>query len=308
MAEASIPVDLLNPGQVFACLGFLEAVDKLLGDAEGGFDWSNETRVRFTLRADSRDNPFGEVLRWLASAEIMECVPPGHVDPTPVGERSATDEDDSTAASAGPLELETYPSRVDEAMARPLRLHCPGGVGVELGHWADGSGRSRFKLYSGNRSACGIATAMLRGIADLWAAEPVELAARPFEVLMPLGGSFNFDARSAWTAMDTGFSIDRQKKKGNIIGVEASPVVQLLAAWGLEHARPTELRSRRGDEVADGGRWVRYGAWSTRVLPMLARPALAGLSVGVPIRSFLFRPRLSGKNKIVTFAQEEVRA
>ena len=25
MAEASIPVDLLNPGQVFACLGFLEA-------------------------------------------------------------------------------------------------------------------------------------------------------------------------------------------------------------------------------------------------------------------------------------------
>jgi hypothetical protein len=35
MAEASIPVDLLNPGQVFACLGFMEAADILLGDAEG---------------------------------------------------------------------------------------------------------------------------------------------------------------------------------------------------------------------------------------------------------------------------------
>jgi CRISPR-associated protein Csx14 len=43
MAEHTIPVDLLNPGQVFACLGFLEAADVLLGDAEGGFDWWSDT-------------------------------------------------------------------------------------------------------------------------------------------------------------------------------------------------------------------------------------------------------------------------
>src|SRR6266568_4243039 len=43
MAEARIPIDLFNPGQVFACLGFLEAADTLLGDARGGFDWSNES-------------------------------------------------------------------------------------------------------------------------------------------------------------------------------------------------------------------------------------------------------------------------
>jgi hypothetical protein len=30
MAEASIPVDLLNPGQVFACLGFMEAAEPAL--------------------------------------------------------------------------------------------------------------------------------------------------------------------------------------------------------------------------------------------------------------------------------------
>ncbi|RMF69984.1 MAG: type I-U CRISPR-associated protein Cas8c, partial [Alphaproteobacteria bacterium] len=51
MAEAAIPVDLFNPGQVFACLGFLEAAEILLGEAEGGFDWSNEADVRFILRA-----------------------------------------------------------------------------------------------------------------------------------------------------------------------------------------------------------------------------------------------------------------
>ena len=32
MAEASIPTDLFNPGQVFACMGFLEAADVLIGD------------------------------------------------------------------------------------------------------------------------------------------------------------------------------------------------------------------------------------------------------------------------------------
>ena len=51
MGAASIPVDLFNPGQVFACLGFLEAADILLGDAEGGFDWLDAGNATFVLRA-----------------------------------------------------------------------------------------------------------------------------------------------------------------------------------------------------------------------------------------------------------------
>ena len=39
MAESTIPVDLRNPGQVFACLGLLEAADVLLGHAVGVFAW-----------------------------------------------------------------------------------------------------------------------------------------------------------------------------------------------------------------------------------------------------------------------------
>lgn len=62
MAEHTIPVDLLNPGQVFACLGFLEAADALLGNAEGGFDWRDEGDVRFALSADGKGNPFGTSL------------------------------------------------------------------------------------------------------------------------------------------------------------------------------------------------------------------------------------------------------
>src|SRR5436309_3344488 len=102
MGEASIPVDLFNPGQVFASLGFLEAADVLLGDAEGGFDWSNETDVHFLLRAAGDENPFTVVLNFLAKAEVYRCAPAGYTDPP--SKRKPTvedDEEESTARSRG---------------------------------------------------------------------------------------------------------------------------------------------------------------------------------------------------------------
>lgn len=84
---------------------------------------------------------------------------------------------------------------------------------------------------------------------------------RPFDVLTPMGGSFNFDPRGAWTAIDAGYSPNDQKHQ-----VAASPVVEFLAAWGLEHARPYEFETRR----------VRYSAWGLPLSPMLARAALTG--------------------------------
>ena len=53
MAESTIPVDLFNPGQVFACLGFMELADVLLGEAAAGFDWSDPKRAVFRLTARS---------------------------------------------------------------------------------------------------------------------------------------------------------------------------------------------------------------------------------------------------------------
>ena len=51
MAEAVDPRRPVQPGQVFACLGFLEAATVLLHDAEGGFDWSEGAKTFFKLRA-----------------------------------------------------------------------------------------------------------------------------------------------------------------------------------------------------------------------------------------------------------------
>lgn len=109
----------------------------------------------------------------------------------------------------------------------------------------------------------------------------------------PHGGSFNFDPRGAWTAIDAGFSPNEHKH-----AIQASPVVEFLAAWGLEHARPDEFDVRQ----------VRYAAWGASLPPMLARAALAGGLVTIPLRRFRFHLDLSGKNEVVTFAQEEPRA
>jgi CRISPR-associated protein Csb3 len=183
---------------------------------------------------------------------------------------------------------------------------------VELGHWADGSIRKSFKLYAGNRSADGIACAMLKGVRkkatgkqkatgqrgdlktkgvmQLWEEDRTALIQRPFDVLTPMGGSFNFDPRGAWTAIDAGYSPNEHKH-----AIQASPVVEFLAAWGLEHARPVEF----------GVRQVRYAVWGALLPPMLARAALGCCFATVPLRRFRFELDLSGKNKVVTFAQEE---
>ena len=77
MAESSIPVDLLNPGQVFACLGILEITDVLLGDAKGAFDWRREQATVFRVSAAKSKPPVQSVMRFLKEARIDARAPVG---------------------------------------------------------------------------------------------------------------------------------------------------------------------------------------------------------------------------------------
>lgn len=308
MAQASIPVDLFNPGQVFACLGFLEAADVLLGRVEGGFDWTNGAEARFDVHADGvGENPFAIVLEFLAKADVRACAPRGY-DPPRLNKKeadkaAAVPRDEQGDASAVLLALDTFPAASGDQNALPVCLVIDSSdptQSLDVSHWADGSSRNDFKLYSGNRSAASIARAMLQGtgekiantsgVAALWAEHPKEMAASPFQLLTPMRGSFNFDPRGGWTPIDAGYSPNDQNHR-----VEASPVVEMLAAIGLEHARPDEFEIRE----------VRYGAWKGLLPPVLARAALGGVRVVNPIRIFRFTLELAGKNKIVTFAREE---
>ncbi|HLI13805.1 MAG TPA: hypothetical protein VKY65_19605 [Alphaproteobacteria bacterium] len=300
MAEASIPVDLLNPGQVFACLGFMEAADILLGGVAGGFDWSKDSNTRFALRATGERNPFEAALEFLAEAEPNRWGPIGYTDPPPKkgetgGDEDVEGDDDmgdvASASQVPPLDLSiTFPAKAGDRMALPIKFGGGNRPVVELDHWADGSSRESFKLYAGNRSADAIARAMLKGVRQLWEEDRAALVNAPFDALTPMGGSFNFDPRGAWTAIDAGYSPNEHKH-----AIEASPVVEFLTAWGLENARPDEF----------GLRQARYAAWGMNLPLLLARPAFAGTLPAIPLRRFRFELNLSGKNKVVTFAQEE---
>jgi CRISPR-associated protein Csx14 len=144
MAQAAIPVDLTNPGQVFACLGLLEAAETLLGDAEGGFEWTRPDKTIFRLRVNGEENPVTAVLGFLASAEPRRWAPVGYADPLPK-KRKADDENeeaDEFEESAGGVDLEwseSFPSSAGDRMSLPIRLGGNNRPVIEVGHWADGS-------------------------------------------------------------------------------------------------------------------------------------------------------------------------
>ena len=320
MAEHSIPVDLFNPGQVFACLGFLEAADVLCGEAQGSFhDWDNNSAAKFRLSTGGDENPFEAVLEFLATeAEIRRVAPRGYVDPPPKKKKSdstGTNDDavSETEAANPPEPTETFMAQKADKTTLPIRFGGGNHSVIELGQWADGSGRETFKLYSGNRSADKIAHDMLngvrnpptkrqkqegqpdtlqtKGIKQLFDEDRNGLINDPFRVT-PMGGSFNFDPRGAWTAIDAGYSPNTQKHT-----VTASPVVEFLTAWGLQNTRPLMSGSK--------GREVRYAVWQEMLPPMLARAAFIRAIPGLTIKYFRFTLALSGKNKIVTFAKQE---
>jgi len=329
MAESIIPVDLFNPGQVFACLGFMEAADILLGNAMGGFDWTSDpARPVFHLCADGDEPPVGAVLAFLADVKPERWAPIGYSDPPPKKSNKNKDEEEEDeeddAESADPAEDETgiirkpalttqahFKSRIGDKNTLPLRMGGGNRPVIELSHWSDKTRPEAFKLYSGNRSAVGIARDMLlgkrakskkngapgelktKGLKQLWDENSKALIETPFDVLTPMGGSFNFDPRGAWTALDAGYSPNEHKGK-NKHSIVASPVVEFLAAWGLEDARPL----RRKDRAA-------YQVWSAGVDPMIARAVIGCTFVLPPCRRFGFDVGRSGKNSIVTFASLE---
>jgi CRISPR-associated protein Csx14 len=279
--HVSIPIDLTNPGQVLACLGLIEAVDSLIGPAEARFDWQDAGESRFFLKAEDSAQPVTDVIAFLAYAKVFACAP----------HDASFPKIDSGSLHA----MDTFPAQEPDVLSLPIRLQdCRDATSAQFGHWADGSGRDNFKLYAGNRSALKIINDMLQAIQLLWKNQHDRLIGDPFGTLCSMGGSFNFDPRGAWTAIDTGYSLN--DLKGQLQQkVMASPVLEILAAWGLEHARPDKTSTRS----------YRYAVWDAYLPPHLARVAFSGHFTAVSQRQFRFQLDMSGKNKIIRYAIEE---
>lgn len=274
MTGTSIPVDLFNPGQVFACLGFLEAAEVLLGQAEGGFDWGDGT-VKFVLKANADSNPFTDVLAFLAEAQIEALVPlaSGRTDngnaPTFV---------DSNGTFPVPPKVKEGNKRIwIKESALPIRL-IRGEDLLSVSHWADTeNGREPIKTWGGAAGKSGASRMrdLLNAARSAIQANIAFAASDPFAIAAPVGG-FRLEMRRDYVPMDIGFSPNKHQSTMSILGF---PIVEILAVIGLENARPSVINRLS----------YRYAVWRGLLTPSLARPLLGCMRSAIDTRTFAAR-------------------
>lgn len=294
MAEAEIPVDLLNPGQVFACLGFLEAADILLGEAEGAFDWRDGANVKFRLRASGNREPVSAVLDFLAKATVSSL--------------ASAESKQSTAKWHVPtIVLEDgapfpYPEPQSPATL-PALLQGEHEKSITIDHWGEATNRTdrdtvKFWAGSGGYPGAALALDALNLVRDRLAG----VAADPFSLSAPQSSSFRFDWRRDYVPMDVGFS---PNEHGEIIMV-GFPLVELLAAIGLAYARPARLLTKLSY------RYAVIGTFATDALfdPIFLRAALGGAELPFPRRVFRMNldwPGQENQARCITDVIEESR-
>jgi CRISPR-associated protein Csx14 len=293
MADAEIPVDLLNPGHVFACLGFLEAAEILLGDVEGGFDWSGERAegVIFRLRVRGEGNPIEAVLTFLAEAEVKALAP--------ANSRNSTAKWKVPTVSLRQDDPFPFPDPPSPATL-PAWLGRPGEAAITIDHWGEATSRTKrdtVKFWAGSGGYPGAALAS--DALDLARAGLINAAHDPFSVAMPQSSSFRFDWRRDYIPMDTGFS---PNDHGNLTMV-GFPLVEILAAIGLTNARPQRIHKLD----------YRYGVIGSSPAracydPMFLRAALGGATLPFPQRIFRMRlgwPGQENQARCITDVVEE---
>ncbi len=290
MAEATIPVDLFNPGQVFACLGIVEAADILLGDTAGVFSWS-ASGTSFRVSATGSESPVRRVLRFIDEAELKTRVPAG-----------SENIDQWNAKWGSRLEQvpqgASFPSPDPNSPATLPAVLCDQENEVAIDYWADATRRDNVKFWAGAGGYPG--SALLRDARSLVCGKTEQHAPNPFAVSAKQSSSFRFDWRRDYVPADVGFSPNKHGKRIAMLGF---PLVEILAAIGVTHARPKRTSKIEyhygvlgGDEPMD---------------PTFLRAALGGTirpPVPAPYRRFVMRLDWPGKEdqaRCITHVAEE---
>ncbi len=294
MTNASVPVDLRNPGQVFACLGLMEATEILAGPCEGRFVHGNAgANAQFDLAAPSDRNPVERVLQFLTHSHVVAIAPRG--------ENLRTEKwNVTTEPSPGwkfPAPCPTSPATL------PVRLRY-GSFELPIEYWLDGkhSGRDNVKFWAGAGGYPGAALTRdaVSRLECLKDKDRFSEAVRdPFAVSAPMDSSFRFDWRRDYIPLDAGFSPNAQ----STVGMVGYPLVELLAAVGMQYARPARITPR--DKLA-----YRYNVSAVWLPTMLVRAVLGSLDTGIPSRSFRIRlewPGKKGQARSIVNAEEESR-
>lgn len=289
MTRASVPVDLTNPGQVFACLGFAEVANVLLGGVRGGFDWSSPSGERFHLEAAGDEDPVRAVLGFLDAAEL-----------TSLGSATTTGLELTTSKWSVETERvgedEPYPIPDPQSPATLPAVLRARGREVVIDHWGDGTRRDNVKFWAGAGGYPGVG--LLRDALDMARPQLAGAVDDPFAVSAPQSSSFRFDWRRDYVPLGIGFSLNEHGK----MTPRGYPLTEILAAVGLTYARPERPDPR--DKLV-----YRYGVVGGASLPLpMLRAALGCARFPVPTRTFriqMFWPGQEGQARCITDVVEE---
>lgn len=226
MAESSIPVDLLNPGHVFACLGILESADVLLGEAKGAFDWTESSETVFRVSATGSTPPVERVMQFLEEANMQTHVPSGS--PNIDAWKSGWGDLPEISVLEKPF---PYPDPASPATL-PVLLSDSEGHAIMVDYWGDVTQRDNVKFWAGSGGYPG--AALLRDALKYIRGELLFHAKNPFALAIEQSSSFRFDWRRDYIPVQDGFSPNKHAN----IQMLGFPVVEILAAIGMTSARP----------------------------------------------------------------------
>ena len=292
MAESTIPVDLLNPGQVFACLGIMEAADILLGDAAAAFDWKGGQATIFRVSAADAEPPVERVMRFLEESEVVSRAPAQSANPdrwkTSWGNVPEVDDSGHPFPFPDPSSPATLPVVLRDAANE-----------VVIDYWGDATKRDNVKFWAGAGGYPGSAIVWhaLRSVRG----KVRQHVNNPFALSAAQTSSLRFDWRRDYIPVQDGFSPNKHRT----IQMAGFPLVEVLAAIGMTNARPS--RSKKLE--------YRYGVLGQngdRLLdPIFHRAALG--SEQSPIPGYRFRrfvmhldwPGREGHARCITQVTEE---
>lgn len=290
VGEESVPVDLLNPGQVFACIGLMEASLQLHGPACAAFDWSRPEQARFVLSNKEEDEPIHAVFDFLRSAEVHSLAP--------IGSDLTTDKWSVPTR----VQPNTFPIPEPPSPATLPAVLQRGDDEIRLFHWGDGSRRrDKVKFWAGSGGYPG--AGLLRDSLQLASSLPDSTT--PFDQPILQSSSFRFDWRRDYIPIDSGFSLNEHAH----IGAMGYPLVEILAAIGLSHARPKRLQDKLHYRYGVIGRSP-DSPDEALLPPALLRAALGGtFQQPFSVRRFSMNlgwPGQEGQARCITSVSEEI--
>lgn len=245
----TIPVDLTNPGQFFACCGLLELADRLWPGAEGWFEGN-----LFCI-AEPRAS-FEKIILALRQCNVSNTMTKAEWHR--LDELTALKKKDRTES----LESE---KKLLEALRRESPIVLSGPLSLAIDWFCDEfAGGSRFKTWAGMQSVLDIAQAMHAGLS----LNPEVSESMLWNNVRGIGLPFNFDSDlgGQGSALDIGFSFDPlATNETTRIEVSCKPALEFLCFVGLQRFRPLEVKGEN--------RFI-YTAWNTVLTPSVAAPVV----------------------------------